>query len=76
MGKFKGHLQQHAGAGATKDKTKGDQQQQADIVSSTEALTPQVQQSPKRGPPKDRSSPGEGSPVKRIRTAPSTNLGG
>jgi|688.fasta_scaffold2541246_2 hypothetical protein len=41
MGKFKGHLQQQASAGATKDKTKGDKQQQADIVSSSEALPPQ-----------------------------------
>jgi hypothetical protein len=73
MAKLKGHLQQQAGAGATKDKTKGDQQQQADNVSSSAALPPQGEKSPKRKPPRNRLSPSAGSPVKKIRNAPATN---
>jgi hypothetical protein len=73
MGKSKGHLQQQACAGATKDKTKGDQQRPADNVSSSAALPPQGEKSPKRKPPRDRSSPGAGSPLKKIRKAPDTN---
>jgi hypothetical protein len=71
--KTKVHQQQQAGAGATKDKTKSKQQQQADIVSSSEALPSQVDKSPKRKEPRDRSSPIAESPVKKIRKATVTN---
>ena len=75
MAKLKGHLQQQAaGVEATKDKTKGNQQQQVDIVSSSAALPPQVDKSPKRKAPRDRSSPSAGSPRKKNKTAPDTNL--
>ena len=56
MGKFKGHLQQQASAGATKDKTKGDQQQQADNVSSSAALRPHGEKSPKRIPARQQQA--------------------
>jgi hypothetical protein len=62
MGKFKGHLQQQAA-----------RQQPADNVSSSAALPPQGEKSPKRKPPRDRSSPGAGSPPKKNRKAPDTN---
>ncbi len=71
--KTKSNQQQQASAGATKDKTKSNQQQQADIVSNSEALPSQVDQSPKRKLPRDRSSPIAGSPGKKTRKATVTN---
>ena len=49
-------MQQQAGAGATKDKTKGDQQQQADNVSSSAALRPHGEKSPKRIPARQQQA--------------------
>jgi len=97
MGKSKGHLQQQAGAGATKDKTKGQLQQLAvlNAISTSLATTLSTENLPvsnpvlpvsnqsslanvnspaKRGPPKDRSSPGSLTFKKRKTAASSSSL--
>ena len=71
--KTKSNQQQQAGAVPTKDKTKSNQQQQANLVSNSEALPSQVDQSPKRKLPRDRTSPVAGSPAKKTRKATVTN---